>query len=177
MNKILLLIIFLIATGSCCFAQTKTTTQLSIGTEFGLPTGSYSGIYGSIFGGSVKLELPVKGNDLYFTITTGYSVLFKKITYNGPASNLLFLPLEAGGKYYFSKLGYVEGDFGVSEGVNSDFSGKRGFLYAPGIGFSAPTNKHKSTIDISLRYESRLESGTAINQIAARLSYRFSLKK
>ena len=50
------------------------------------------------------------------------------------------------------------------------------FIYSPVIGFSAPTRKHKGTVDIGLRYEGRGESGATVSQFALRIAYRFGLK-
>jgi hypothetical protein len=73
-------------------------------------------------------------------------------------------------------LGYIEGDLGVSTITNGGVIGTReAFIFAPIIGFSAPVYKHKTKIDIGLRYEGRVENSGTAGQIAARLAYRFGL--
>jgi hypothetical protein len=189
MNKILL---FLIAPSLIVFsshAQTKSAVRLSIGGEFGLPTGQTSNVFGSAIGVSAKLELPVSASSFNFVITTGISDFLVKYYYTGPSVTVLFItPIEIGGKYYFSKIGYIEGDLGVaSDNYTYQMLDPHGtvatkkvtnaaFIYSPVIGFSAPTKKHKGTVDIGLRYESRGESGATVSQFALRLAYRFGLK-
>ncbi|MFI5140544.1 MAG: hypothetical protein ACHQIM_22180, partial [Sphingobacteriales bacterium] len=185
MNKHLPVIVFFSFIVSSVFAQTKSTTQLSIGGEFGLPAGQIASVYGTVFGASAKLEIPVFQSRAFFTITGGISDYLVKLDYTYPANAgiktnippLTYIPLEIGGKYYFSKLGYFEGDLGVSNNINSNYAtAKTAFIYSPVIGFSAPTNKHTATVDIGLRYEGRVESGGTVSQFAMRVAYRFKLK-
>jgi hypothetical protein len=185
MNKHLRLIVIFSVIVSSGFAQTKSATQLSIGGEFGLPVGQIASVYGTVFGASVKLEIPVFQSSAFFTITGGISDYVVKLDYTYPATagiktNILpltYIPFEIGGKYYFSKIGYFEGDLGVSNNINSNYSAaKMAFIYSPVVGFSAPTNKHTATVDIGLRYEGRVESGGTVSQFALRVAYRFKLK-
>jgi hypothetical protein len=189
MNKFLL---FLIASGLIVFnsyAQTKSPVQLSIGGEFGFPTGQTSSTFGSAIGASAKLELPDSALSFNFVITTGISDFLVKYYYTGPSVKVLFItPVEVGAKYYFSKIGYIEGDLGVASDnytyqtvdANGTAATKKvtntAFIYSPVIGFSAPTKKHKGTVDIGLRYESRVESSATVSQLALRIAYRFGLK-
>jgi hypothetical protein len=188
MNKILLFLFVINCAVFSSYAQTKSNTQLSIGGEFGLPVGQASDAYGVIAGVSAKLELPISVSRFSFVITSGISYLVLKYYYQGALSNgTLITPIEAGGKFYFSKMGYFEADFGVSAdnytstGLNNSsplgtkFT-NTAFIYSPVVGLSALTNKHKATIDIGLRYESRVESSGAINDVALRVAYRFGLK-
>jgi|SRR6185437_6541652 len=177
MNKFLLSLVFLTGITYYSTAQTKSRSQLSLGGEFGFPTGQASQIYGTVLGASAKLEIPVSASPFYFTLTSGLSEYIVRLDYIGVINNAGYLvPLEAGGKYYFTKIGYFEADFGASANINSNYSASRtAFIYAPVLGFSAPTNKHKSTIDIGMRYEGRVESGGTVSQVAFRLAYRFGL--
>jgi hypothetical protein len=145
--------------------------------------GSIASVYGTVLGASVKLEMPVY-NRTFLTITGGISDYLVKLDYTYPATAgvksyippLTFIPVEIGAKHYFSKLGYIEGDLGVSTITNGGVIGTReAFIFAPIIGFSAPVYKHKTKIDIGLRYEGRVENGGTVGQIAARLAYRFGL--
>jgi len=162
-----------------CAAQKKYVPQLSIGADLGLPTGDASQIYGSVLGASVKLELPVPASQFSFVLTSGMSNFLVKFNYAGALSNASYIPLEAGGKYYFSKIGYFEADLGLSSNINSNYTAaKNAFMYSPVIGLSAPVNKpnkHKRTIDLGLRYEGRVESGGTVSQVALRIAYRFPL--
>ncbi len=167
---------FIFAAVTGCFAQTNPTPELSIGGEFGFPTGQASSIYGTVLGGSAKLELPVAKSNFRIAITTGYSIFLTKFNYPGTYTSSLYVPVEAGARYYFSKIGYAEGDLGFSADLTGNYSTeKTAFIYSPVIGFSAPVYKHKSTIDIGFRYESRVESGNSIGQLAIRLAYRFGI--
>jgi hypothetical protein len=178
-KKILLSLIIIIAAAGSCLAQTKSVPQLSIGGEFGVPVGQASDIYGKVLGMSLKLDVPVSKSPFFIVITSGISTFIVKFDYSGALDNASYVPVEAGGKYYFSKLGYIEADFGVSNNINSNYTAeKTAFMYSPVIGISAPTNKpnkHKSTIDMGLRYEGRVESGGTVGQIALRVAYRFGL--
>lgn len=156
--------------------SSKYTPQLSIGGEFGVPTGDANQIYGKVIGASVKLELPVSASPFSFVITTGISSFLLKFNYAGVFNNATYAPLEAGGKYYFSKIGYFEGDLGLSSNISGNYStSKNAFIYSPVIGLSAPTNKHKATVDMGIRYESRVENGGTVSQIALRMAYRFGI--
>ena len=189
MNKFLLSILLLTTVASGAFAQTNATppakpvypptvpsTQLSIGGEFGFPTGTASSVYGTVFGASLKLEVPVSQSAFNIVAGVGYSFFLPKFEYTGTIKTALYVPVEVGGKYYFGKITFVEGDLGLSENVNGNYSASRSaFIYAPAIGFTAPTSKHKAAVDVSLRYEGRVESGGTIGQIALRLAYRFHI--
>jgi hypothetical protein len=189
MNKLLASIIFLGFFAGSAIAQTKaapqppaplpTGPQLSFGGEFGLPvTSSSNQPYGSVFGASAKLELPFSTMPAFFTLTAGITEYALKLDdpNTANASAATFVPLEAGAKFYFSRIGYVEGDAGVSLNVSDDYPGeKNAFIFAPIIGFTALTPKHKATVDIGLRYETRLEPGGYSGQVALRLAYRFGL--
>jgi len=176
MNKFLLFIVFLSRIAFSASAQTKSARQLSIGGEFGFPVGQAATVYGSAVGASAKLELPVSSAPFYFTVTAGITDYLVKLTYAGTLGPATYLPVEAGGRYYFSKISYVEGDFGWSSNINSNYTAAKGaFIFAPILGFSAPVYKKKTKIDIGLRYEGRVEKGGTVGQIAARLAYRFGL--
>jgi len=176
MNKFLLFIAFIFTGISCCLAQAGTGPHLSIGGEFGFPTGQASSAYGSVLGGSAKLEIPVAKSNFSLAITTGYSIYLTKFNYAGIYKSALYVPVEVGGRYYFSRIGYAEGDIGFSSDLTGNYSSsKTALIYSPVIGFSAPVYKHKSTIDIGFRYESRVESANSMGQAAIRVAYRFGL--
>jgi hypothetical protein len=186
MNKFLLFIVFLSGIVFSTSAQTKPLPQLSIGGEFGFPVGKMSSVYGSVIGASVKYEAPIAASRFYLTLTGGITDYLVKITYLGSANPAFYVPVEAGGRYYFSKLGYIEADFGISNNINGKKhpiylnqvivdAPKTAFIYSPVIGFSAPVYKKKTKIDIGFRYEARVENGGPVGQIAARAAYRFGL--
>jgi len=153
-------------------AQVTMKPHLSLGAEYGLTTGSLSDFYGSVIGASLKVEVPVGSPELNLTGTIGYTGYLVRLDYHGPLnlSSEQFIPVELGLKYYFTRIAYFEGDAGFSQNIQTNFTGsKTTFIYSPVIGISAPTNKHKSTIDLGLRFESRGDN----RQVAVRLAYRF----
>jgi hypothetical protein len=176
MNKTLLFILLISTVALSSLAQTTTKPELSFGAEFGLPLIQPAYVYGTVFGASAKLELPVSNIPSYITFTAGITEYAIRLDYQGDANPATFIPLEAGVKVYFSKIGYVEGDAGMSISANNNFPGpKDAFIVSPIIGFSAPTPKHKATSDVGLRYEERIVNNRSIGQIALRVAYRFGL--
>ncbi len=177
MNKFLLFVAFLTCIGFSSVAQrSNTSPQMSVGGEFGMPVSAASSIYGTAIGASVKLEVPVIAPGLSATVTTGVSAFFLRFYYTGNERNATYLPFELGVKYYFSKIGYVEGDAGISSNLNRFYpDSKTALILSPIIGVTAPTNHHKHTIDLGLRAEQRVESHRSITQIAVRIAYRFKV--
>jgi len=172
MKRTLVLLIAVLMCSLGGFAQVTMKTHLSLGVEYGLTTGSLSDFYGSVIGTSVKIEVPVGSPDFNLTGTIGYTAYLVRLDYQGPLilNAEKFIPVEIGAKYYFTKIAYFEGDAGISQNVESNFTGsKSAFIYSPMIGISAPSNNHKSTIDLGLRFESRGDN----HQVAVRVAYRF----
>jgi len=172
MKRTLLLLIAVLMCSLGGFAQVTMKTHLSLGVEYGLTTGSLSDFYGSVIGTSVKIEVPVGSPDFNLTGTIGYTAYLVRLDYQGPLilNAEKFIPVEIGAKYYFTKIAYFEGDAGISQNVEGNFTGsKSAFIYSPMIGISAPSNNHKSTIDLGLRFESRGDN----HQVAVRVAYRF----
>ncbi len=169
-----LLSLFVLITGfSVAEAQVSMSPHFSAGIEYGQATGAISSFYGPVVGASAKFELPVANPNFEVTLTAGFSEYLVKLGYDGPLNLKAesFMPLETGVRYYFSRIAYFEADGGVSLNNQSGYTGpSSAFIYSPVIGVSAPTNKHKNTIDVGLRYESR-NGGS--NQVALRLAYRF----
>ncbi len=132
MNKLFLFIAFIFTGLTAGYTQERSATALSIGGEFGFPAGAASSVYGSVLGASVKLELPVAKSNFHVDITSGYSIFLTKFNYGGPYSSSLYVPVEVGAGYYFSKIGYVEGDLGFSADVTGNYtSSSMAFIYSP----------------------------------------------
>jgi hypothetical protein len=188
MKKTLLLLVFLCIAALNSFAQHGSTTKLSAGFDLGVPVGPASSTYGGTDGVSLKLEVPVI-TPLNITLTTGYTGYVTKggfstgyDSYYGSYTNgaiASFIPLEAGAKVYVSRKFFIEGDFGASFNINSDYTlytgQKVGLIYAPILGMSIPLGSLKSSVDVSLRYESRIETGYNFSQVAARAAFSFGL--
>jgi hypothetical protein len=188
-KKLLLSILLLAATFFYAFPQKitpakKDTTvarkrnakspKLSLGIEVGPPIGQAQVIYSIVYGGSLKLEIPVDTSKFNFIVTAGYSTFSVKGLYSSYLNNVSYVPLEVGGRYYASSFIYLEGDLGASICVTSDYTGpKTAFIYAPGIGVVSRRNKQGGRMDMGLRYEGRVEPGGTVSQLALRVAYRF----
>lgn len=176
MKKILLSLVLLTSTFISSFGQTQKTPSLSFAADFGIPVGDANIVYAGVIGASIKLELPVTPSSFNVTVTSGFSDFIVKNMYNTYINNGTYVPLELGGKFYFDKTVYFEGDLGASFDVNSNYSGpKAAFIFAPMLGLTLPANNIKSAMDVALRYEGRSETGGTISQIAIRVAYRFGL--
>ncbi len=187
-----LILSLLIAAGTISFAQAQNKAssslnkaKLGVGLDFGVPTGigGLDNYYSIGFGGAGKLELPVS-NSFNFTFTTGYMTyytkkqvkayreMFSALFNRSYSANDGFIPVKAGGKYYFVPNFYGEAEIGVLFGINNN-SGNS-FIYAPGFGVSYPVADGRD-IDFGVRYEGWSQSGGNTGQVAFRIAYKFGL--
>jgi hypothetical protein len=155
-------------------AQTETGSKnkLGIGLEFGLPLGDFGDVYSIGFGGAGKFERSVS-KSFAVTVTAGYtSLYYKKDVIDADPQG--FIPVKAGGKYYFGAAQniYLEGEVGASIGTGD--GAETVFAYAPGVGISFPVS-NKSAIDAGIRYESWNYDVKALNQVGIRVAYKFGL--
>jgi hypothetical protein len=175
LKKLILTLILIASAAIACFAQTGSAPKLSIGADFGIPTGTVSQVYSSVIGASAKLELPTVTPGLKFMFTAGYSDFMIKSEYSSVFTSASYTQLEAGARYYFIPMIYIEGDFGVSINLNKNYSEQKiGLAYDPAIGINLPINT-SSAVDIGFRYDGRVESGGTISQVALRVAYKFNL--
>ncbi|WP_374950285.1 hypothetical protein [Mucilaginibacter sp.] len=147
-------------------AQTTPTKTFSVGLELGLPTNS---IYNIGLGGSGKMELPIVA-PVALTFTAGYTSFYYKsalIGSNASQSPAGFVPLKAGGKFYFSPGIYIEADAGTV--IETNYNKNKLFVFDAGPGFVFATGKH-SGIDFGIRYENW--GGGRLRQTALRVAYR-----
>ncbi len=178
MKKQLLTIVFVLLC-ACVFAQGKSSSdaKLSVGLDFGLPVGSFAKGTTIGFGGNGKAEFPLSSN-FNFTLTAGYisyyfkESLKKSLKAVGLNTYMGYIPVKAGGKYYFSQNIYGEVEVGARFSTNDN--GGTAFIYAPGLGVSYPVSK-KHDIDFGARYESWSQGGGNIGQVALRIAYKFGL--
>jgi len=191
MKKTLLSLIILFIAVLNSFAQDNSVTKIGVGVDLGVPIGQTNTYYELASGVTLKAEFPVV-DPLSITVTTGftgyvtqggystgYNSYDGSYTYGAVAC---FVPLEAGARLYVSRRFYVEGDLGASFNVNSnssEFTSKQtALIYAPMAGMTIPFGGSRVSLDISLRYENRLESDYTYNnfgQIAARAVFNFNL--
>lgn len=193
MKKLSLLIIILCITAVTSYAQYYPPAQLSIGLDGGVPVGVTNSVYSGTAGLSVQYQFPVGLSPVNVVLTTGYMGYFTESGYYGyydgydygggyysDGAVASFIPVEAGLKFYFNKHIFIEGDAGASFNINTyseDYTGKRtAFIYAPNVGYSMPVGfGSKSALEVSLRYESRVEPGGGYNQIALRAAFNIGL--
>jgi hypothetical protein len=163
MKKFLLALVILGGTAFSSFAQTKSGDgKFSIGFEAGLPVGSQHNFYKSVFGGSLKYELPIAPST-WFTISAGYSSLKAKDFFGG--GSIGFIPVKAGIKYYIEQGFFAEGQLGAAFGTKSGTG--TSFAYSPGVGYT-----FDGGFEAGVRYEGWSKNGT-FGQAALRLAYRF----
>jgi opacity protein-like surface antigen len=149
-------------------------TTLSIGAEFGSPSGDLSTGWNSGFGVSAKSAFPVS-TDAAITASVGYMSFGGKsiLGTSLPAWNMI--PVKAGFRYNVSGSPfYIEPQVGYTFGSVSGASASNasGFTWAAGIGyFFTPS------IDLGIRYESfkSANATSSANIIGLRLAYSFSL--
>ncbi|TZF82178.1 hypothetical protein FW774_15925 [Pedobacter sp. BS3] len=143
--------------------------RFNIGAEFGLPTtGSYAELFTIGFGGSGKLEVPVT-KTFYATATAGFITYYLKEGVS-PTYNRSYIPLKAGGKYYFNPMIYAEGELGISIGMQRKAGSA--FVWAPGVGTSFSIAKD-GYLDAGIRYEGWERNGGNLDQFALRVAYKF----
>jgi hypothetical protein len=171
MKKSLLLLLLITAAYVRSFAQSSMGTKVSIGPEIGIPLGDANQIYNLTEGFSLKVEVPITSRGLFFTISAGYTIFNVNSAYSGYIENGQYIPIEIGVKSYFQDSPvFVEVAGGLSINNNDNYTAdKVAFVYAPALGFSVARN----TVDISVRYEGRSESGGTISQAALRVAYKF----
>ena len=149
------------------YAQTAPVTAVSLGVDFGFPTNS---IYNIGFGGSGKIEIPVV-TPLVLSITAGYtSFHFKNalVGSNTTQSAAGFVPIKAGGKFYFGPNVYLQAEAGTA--IETNYDKNKLFAYALGPGFVFATGKHTG-IDLGINYENW--GGGRLRQTVVRVAYRF----
>ncbi len=144
--------------------------RLSIGAEFALPTNTGFGeLFSTGFGSSAKFEVPLT-NYLYATATAGFTEFFLKNKYKNLTFNKTYVPLKAGGKYYFEHTFYAEGELGASIGTNSGAG--TAFVWSAGGGVSFPITKD-GFLDTGLRVEKWARDEGNITQAGFRIAYKF----
>lgn len=158
--------------------------RLSVGPEFGIPSGNFANNYGWLFGGSVQLDIPVFVHGLYVTANAGYDNLIAKK--NVPNINVQTIPVKAGFKYFvWRDLFYVQAQAGVHFlGNKSDLNADKAaaFTYAPSVGVLLKIAP-KNYLDIGVRWEETAgfynggegSGGNSYGLVGLRVAYSFGL--
>ncbi len=197
MKRIVLFAILICSISSFVKAQSGNKVTLSLGPEVNFPFNSTQTYYGKTrqyykdgIGGVLKAELPVLST-LHVTISAGYMHYIANnyyLMYNQTAPypnyafsttapkqpSYLFLPIEAGLQYYYSKYLYISAEAG--EAIKLNFATKNSFMYSSGIGGVIPFNE-KSGLDLGVKYERGYEIWSypfPISQIGVRVAYKRS---
>jgi len=168
MKKVLLALAIIAGTAFTTFAQTKSgdSGKFSIGVEAGLPVGDAHQVFKSVFGGSLKYELPIAPST-WFTVSAGYNSfqVKKELKDAGLDGSYGAIPVKVGIKYYLEQGFFAEGQVGAAFGTKSGSS--TAFAYSPGIGYT-----FDGGFEAGVRYEGWSKNGTT-SQIGLRLAYRF----
>lgn len=177
MKKLLLSFALVAGLGFAANAQTEgAVRKLSIGAEFGFPTGEGSKD-NMIVGGSLQYEHPVASS---FNITASAGYLSNMLTGDtkkfyeaaGAKTSVGIIPLKAGGKYYFGGNFYGAAELGAA--ISTETGGGTAFVYSPGLGASFSVAE-KSSLDFGVRYESWSKDGATGRFIGLRAAYAFGL--
>ncbi|WP_231427313.1 MULTISPECIES: hypothetical protein [Pedobacter] len=127
--------------------KAQTSPNISIGAEFGLPSGNFVSLSGIGLGASVKAEFPVSPQ-LALTANAGIMNFFGKRNQLINVRDLTYVPLKGGIKYQ-SQGFYAEAQLGAGFSTNGQ---REVFIWSPGIG-----NQFKlsgaNKLDVGIRYE------------------------
>jgi len=148
MKKTLFLVVLLSVLAVSVNAQNRESKPIfSAGVTLGLPSGDEADFTGFVWGLDVQGEFPV-ASSFGLTLDAGY------VGFNGKNgySNVGFVPVLAGGKYYFSDQFFGTLQAGLSFATGSG-SGSA-FTWAPAIGIKLTNN-----IDLALKYQSATNNG------------------
>jgi hypothetical protein len=162
MKKTLFLVVLLFVLALSINAQSRETKPVfSAGATLGLPSGDETGFTSFIWGLDVQGEFPV-ASSFGLTLDAGY------VSFNGKNNydNVGFVPVLAGGKYYFSDQFFGTLQAGLSFATGSG-SGSA-FTWAPAVGIKLSNN-----IDIALKYQSATNNGWNSAFIGLRLGINF----
>lgn len=170
--------------GNAAASSSGKEWRLSVGPEFGIPTGSYANNYGWLYGGSVQLDIPVLVHGLYVTANAGYDNLIAKK--NVANINVQTIPVKAGFKYYvWNDALYVQAQAGVHFlGNKSDLNADKAaaFTYTPSVGYLLKLAP-KNYLDLNVRWEETAgfynggegSGGNSYGLVALRVAYSFGL--
>lgn len=177
MKKLLLSLTLVAGLGFAANAQTEgAVRKLSIGADFGFPTGDGSKD-NMIVGGSLQYEHPVASS---FNITGSAGYLSNMLTGDtkkaydaaGFKTSVGIIPLKAGGKFYFGGNFYAAGELGAA--IFTEEGAGTAFAYAPSLGASFSVAE-KSSLDFGVRYESWSKNSNTASFIGLRAAYAFGL--
>lgn len=168
MKKLLLSLTLVAGLAIAANAQTEgAVRKLSIGGEVGLPTKEgFKDVM--MAGASLQFEQPV-AKSFNFTLSAGYTSMFS--TLKNVSYNIDYVPVKAGGKYYFGSNFYGAGEVGAT--FKTGNGGGTAFSFAPALGASFSI-ADKSSLDFGLRYETWSKDGS-LSFLGLRAAFAFGL--
>lgn len=153
----ILMVVAAVAVGTNTYAQndggaTKKGLRFGIGLEGALPTGALK-YYDAGAGLSFRFTKGLT-DDFAGTLSVGAMGFFPTSTLTASSKASIFIPIKAGGKYYFGKNVYGSAEVGVTitktyqnVGTTGGFVNGSSFTYAPGVGVQF------GGFDLGARYE------------------------
>lgn len=168
MKTLLLALTLVVGLGLIANAQTEgAVKKISIGAEGALPTsGKFSDFL--MAGASLQFEQPI-AQSFNLTVSAGYIRVF--LTLKRASSAIDYVPVKAGGKYYFGSNFYGAGEVGAA--FKTGNGGGTAFAFAPGLGASFAI-ADQSSLDFGLRYETWSNNG-ATSFFGLRAAFAFGL--
>lgn len=163
MKTKLLLLVVLVVVGLSVDAQKGDEKQFKIGAGvlLGLPVGDITSKASLALGVDLLGEYAVAPK-IALTLSAGYSDWAKKSGVNG---NWGFIPIFAGGKYYFTDQIYGSFQAGLSFWADGT---KCEFAFAPGVGY-----KISDKFDLLLKYQSQSNVRWSTSFFGLRAGYSF----
>ena len=129
--------------------KAQTLSSISIGSEFGLPSGNFVSLSEIGLGASIKADFPVS-TEFAITFSGGIMNFFGKRNPLINVRDLTYIPVKAGLKYQLGEHFYAEGQLGAGLPANS--GQKTVFVWSPGIGNQFNLSG-KNKLDLGIRYE------------------------
>ena len=159
MRKIFTILMFVVAVaaGTNLYAQkgdgpVSSALRFGVGLEGGLPTGALK-YYDAGAGLSLRFSKGLT-ESIAGTLSVGAMGFFPTSTLTASSKASIFIPIKAGGKFYFGKNVYASGELGVTitktyqnVGTKGGFVNGSSFTYAPGVGVQF------GSFDLGARYE------------------------
>lgn len=163
-NVFIVAIAFIFTISASAFAQSSDTQplRLGIGLSLGVPTND---AYDFAIGGDLRLQKDFS-KEVSGMISVGYTDFSAK---SSLISNLGFIPVKAGAKFFVGEGTYLGAELGAGFGTKS--GSKTSFLWAPSVGHA-----WSNGLDLSLRYEgASISNIPAPDQVVLRIAYGFKL--
>jgi hypothetical protein len=131
----------------CLNVKAQTSSNISLGAEFGLPSGNFLSLSGIGLGASAKADFPVS-SQIALTVNAGFMNFFGKRNQLINLRDLTYIPLKGGVKYQNQSF-YAEGQVGAGLSINGQ---RNVFIWSPGIGNQFKLSG-RNKLDVGIRYE------------------------